>query len=333
MRTTLIIIAFSIPLVILGQTKRPEDFGFKHIKIPFQKDSVDILLLSKKGDEVKSKPLFLFCQGSLPIPLIICDGEANYPSFPFDTKALLESYHLAILSKPGIPIIADVNVLQQDFSYTDSKSHLPPKQYSENNYLDYYVKRNLSVIEYFVKQKYVNKDRLIVAGHSQGARIAFEMALKSKLITHLIYASGNPCGQIMSMISQSRQKENPFDTLNAAENDFRYYEAMVLDTNNSDFASGDSFKSVYSFSKSSLNNFPKLTIPTFVCYGTLDPITPFNDLLRVEILNQRKNNFTFKAYAGLDHNYFGIKETGEIDYEKFNWDKVAADWLNWINSN
>jgi hypothetical protein len=53
----------------------------------------------------------------------------------------------------------------------------------------------------------------------------------------------------------------------------------------------------------------------------------------VEILNQQKNNFTFKAYAGLDHNYFGIKETGEIDYEKFNWDKVAADWLNWLNSN
>jgi dienelactone hydrolase len=330
---TLIILAFTLPLHILGQTKRPEDFGFKHIKIPFQKDSVDILLLSKKGDEFKSKPLFLFCQGSLPIPLIICDGEANYPSFPFDSKTLLESYHLAILSKPGIPVIADVTALQHDFSYTESKSQLPPKKYSENNYLDYYVKRNLSVIEYFVKQKYINKDRLIAAGHSQGARIAFEMALKSKSITHLIYASGNPCGQIMSAISQSRQKENPFDTLNTAENDFRYYEAMVSDTMNSDYVSGDSFKSVYSFSKSSLNNFPKLNIPTFICYETLDPITPFNDLLRVEILNQRKTNFTFKAYAGLDHNYFGIKETGEIDYEKFNWDNVSADWLNWLNSN
>ena len=108
---------------------------------------------------------------------------------------------------------------------------------------------------------------------------------------------------------------------------------MVSDTMNSDYVSGDSFKSVYSFSKSSLNNFPKLNIPTFICYETLDPITPFNDLLRVEILNQRKTNFTFKAYAGLDHNYFGIKETGEIDYEKFNWDNVSANWLNWLNSN
>jgi hypothetical protein len=64
----------------------------------------------------------------------------------------------------------------------------------------------------------------------------------------------------------------------------------------------------------------------------LDPITPFNDLLRTEIIRSQKNNFTFKTYVGLDHNYFGIKETGETDFEKFNWDHVANEWLNWLNT-
>ena len=329
-------------IIVFGQTPSPTknklnkttpaDFGFKHIKIPFQKDSIDVLLLSKKGDELKSKPLFFFCQGSMPIPLLIMDGAVNYPSFPFDTKALSEKYHLAIVGKPGIPLIADVKELQSDFSFLDSISNQPPVKYIRNNLLEYYVKRNITVLQYFIKQKNIDKKKVIVAGHSQGARIAFEMALKSKRITHLIYASGNPCGQIMSMISQSRQRENPFDTTNLTENNFKDFEAIVLDPNNTSKATGDSFKSIYSFSKSSLSSFPKLKIPVYICYGTLDPITPFNDLLRTEIIRSQKNNFTFKTYVGLDHNYFGIKETGETDFEKFNWDHVANEWLNWLNT-
>lgn len=329
-------------IIVFGQTpsptknklnkKTPADFGFKHIKIPFQKDSIDVLLLSKQGDELKLKPLFFFCQGSMPIPLLIMDGAVNYPSFPFDTKALSEKYHLAIVGKPGIPLIADVKELQSDFSFLDSISNQPPVKYIRNNHLEYYVKRNITVLQYFIKQKNIDKKKVIVAGHSQGARIAFEMALKSKRITHLIYASGNPCGQIMSMISQSRQRENPFDTTNLTENNFKYLEEIVLNPNDTSKGTIDSFKSIYSFSKSSLSSFSKLRIPVYICYGTLDPITPFNDLLRTEIIKSQKNNFTFKTYVGLDHNYFGIKETGETDYEKFNWDHVANEWLNWLNT-
>lgn len=320
----------SSPKMVIVNKKTPEDFGFKHLKIPFQKDSIDILLLSKQGDELKSKPLFFFCQGSMPIPLLIMDGAVNYPSFPFDTKALSEKYHLAIVGKPGIPLIAQVQELQSDFSFLDSISHQPPVKYIENNQLDYYIKRNVSVIKFLSKQKYIDKNQVIVAGHSQGARIAFEMALKSKRITHLIYASGNPCGQIMSMISQSRQREYPFDTTNLTENNFKDFEAIVLNPNDTSKATDDSFKSIYSFSKSSLSSFPKLKIPVYICYGTLDPVTPFNDLLRTEIIRHKKNNFTFKTYVGLDHNYFGVNETGETDYENFNWDHVANDWLNWL---
>lgn len=319
-------------LPAFSQNRKAEQLGFKHIPLIFQNDTIHILLLSKKGEEKLPKPLFFFCQGSLPVPLIITDGAAHYPSFPFETKALCESYHLAIVGKPGVPLFAEVNDLQPDFSYLLQSSKRPPPKYEEFNYLDYYLNRNMKVIDYFFEQEYIDKSSLVVAGHSQGARIALEMAVKSKRVSHLIYASGNPCGQFMSMISRSRSRENPFDSISHTENDFRFYEAVVADSSNMDNSSGDSFKSIFSFSKSSLHDFEKLNIPVWVGYGTLDPNTPFNDLLRAESIRLRKKTFTFKAYKGLDHNFFGIKETGETDFENFNWDKVANDWLTWLSA-
>ena len=315
-----------------GQLAGQQDWEFEHIRLNYKQDSIDVLMVSKKGQELDAKPLLFFCQGSLPVPLIITEGGTTYPPFPFDTRKLCERYHLVIVGKPGIPLRAESTRLQADFSYLEDSTSLPPLHYSKNNYLEYYVDRNLFVIDYLLNQRYVDRTTVIAAGHSQGARVAFEMALKSKDITHLIYASGNPCGQIMSMVSRSRQRESPFDSTVSAENDFRLYEAMIADSSDDSMYNDDSFKSIYSFSKSSLNTFQNLDIPVLVCYGTFDSAAPFNDLLRAEMIRMKKKNITFKAYIGLDHNYFGRKETGETDYGNFNWDKVADDWLNWIHS-
>ncbi len=48
------------------------------------------------------------------------------------------------------------------------------------------------------------------------------------------------------------------------------------------------------------------------------------------MIRRKKKNFTFKAYVGLEHNFFPVKRNGEADFEKYNWDSVANDWLNWI---
>ncbi|MBK6526428.1 MAG: hypothetical protein IPG07_13320 [Crocinitomicaceae bacterium] len=49
--------------------------------------------------------------------------------------------------------------------------------------------------------------------------------MKNKSVTHLIFASGNPMGRIMSMIERSRKFEN--DSTNLAENDFSYWEYLL----------------------------------------------------------------------------------------------------------
>lgn len=86
---TLILIAFIFSSkVSAGQKKNPEDFGFRHLQTLYKGDTVDILIKSKKGEEQKPKPLFLFFQGSLPQPLIKYDEKGLFGVFTFNTDSL-----------------------------------------------------------------------------------------------------------------------------------------------------------------------------------------------------------------------------------------------------
>lgn len=304
----------------------PADFGYKHLQLQFHSDTVDVLLKIKPGDENKVKPLFFFCQGSLPIPLLITENNQAYPVFPFSTDALCENYHVVIVNKPGIPLFCASSALQNNLTYIDPATQQPPKAYLKNNNLEYYVQRNLAVVSHLLKQKYIDKTSCVVAGHSQGARIAFEMALHNSKITHLIYASGNPCGQITAMVAKARHYEKPDDAATHAQNEFSYYEQTV------NHPTSDEDKSTYSFSKSSIPDFPKLKQKVLVCYGTKDVSAPYNDYLQTETIRQKKSNFTYKPYIGLEHNFFGSKPNGDIDYDQYHWDDVANDWLKWLGT-
>lgn len=324
---------FTFTLIILlinsfGQTKRPEDFGFRYFKYFYKGDSVDILIQSQKGDENKPKPLFFYCQGSLPQPLIKTDGDKTYGVFSFKSDSLTKYFHLAIVGKPFVPLIMDKKDLDNRFSFLDSNGKVT-KKYSDRNLLNYYVSRDIEVIKFLKKQKWVSSNKLILAGHSEGSTIVAKIASVYPKVTHLIYSSGNPMGRIMSIIGQSRQEET--DSTKYAEGDFETWTHSVADPNNMDFSKGDTRKATIEFSIPPIRYLEKLKIPVLICYGTKDWCAPFNDYLRVETIRKKKTNFTFNAYIGTEHNFFPVKQNGEINYDIFNWNNVANDWLKWIN--
>ncbi len=324
---TLILIAFIFfSTVSAGQEKRPEDFGFRHLQTVYKGDTVDILIKSKKGEEQKPKPLFLFCQGSLPQPLIKYDEKGMFGVFTFNPDSLAVNFHLAIISKPNIPVIAHIKTLGQDYTYKDSSGAFP-KAYTERNYLDYYVGRNIQVIQFLEKQKWISNKMVVVAGHSEGSTIAAKLASVYPKVTHLIYSGGNPMGRILTIIEQLRAEET--DSTMDAERQFENWEKIVSDPTNMT-SQGDTYKATYDFSVPPIQYLQKLKIPVLISYGTKDAGSPYNDYLRVETIRQKKNNFTFKAYVGTQHNYFLVKPSGEIDYDIFNWDKVADDWKQWL---
>jgi len=328
MRILLSILVIFFTCQVLAQKNRAEDFGFRHFQTIYKGDTVDILLKSKKGDEQKKKPIFLFCQGSLPIPLIIKDGEGVYGTFPFKTDSLERDYHIAIISKPFIPLVVEASILGHGFAYKDPLTVEFPVNYSNRNLLDYYVLRNLNVIDFLQKLDFVDDSKLVVAGHSEGSTIASKLAIKCKKVTHLIYAGGNPLGRILSIIAEARVTES--DSTKFAEREFDYWQQVVNDKSSMDNLTGDTHKATYDFSIPPIHYLEKLRIPVLVSYGTKDWSAPYNDYLRVEMMRQKKKNFTFKAYIGLEHNFFPLTTTGEPNYDIFNWDNVATDWRNWL---
>jgi hypothetical protein len=216
----------------------------------YKGDRVDILIKSKKGQEQKKKPLFLFCQGSLPIPRIIKYEESGgkegiYNVFVFNPDSLSNDYHLAIINKPNIPLLADQKSLNADLTYTDNTGKFPGK-YIEQNSLDYYVDRNIAVIKFLQNQSWISRDKLVVAGHSEGSTIAAKIAYSFPKVTQLIYSGGNLCGRILTMIEQQRAFES--DTAKYGERAFDNWKNIINDPNNMDAASGDANKATYEYS-------------------------------------------------------------------------------------
>jgi hypothetical protein len=129
----LLLIAFLLfTICSYGQNERPEDYDFRYFQINYKDDLVDILIKSKKGEEQKKKPLFLFCQGSLPVPLMIQYYDKGkkkiYNVFPFaNSDSLSKDYHLVIVSKPYVPVIFEEKSLNTDMSYSDSTKRFPQK--------------------------------------------------------------------------------------------------------------------------------------------------------------------------------------------------------------
>src|SRR5690606_4682113 len=100
-----------------------------------------------------------------------------------------------------------------------------------------------------------------------------------------------------------------------------------------DASGGDTDKATYEFSEPPIGYLGKLKIPVMIAYGTRDYSSPFNDYLQAEMIRKGKQNFTFNAYVGWEHNFFTILPDGMPDYTTNNWTRVTHDWLQWINRN
>jgi len=323
--TVFVAVAYSSQL--FAQSK-PEDFGFRHFTSVHKDDTANYLIYSAKGDEQICKPLFFFCQGSLPVPLIITNHGKQYGVFPFSADSLSKYYHLVIVSKPGVPLISEDTALAPGMIYIDPGSGKMPDEYSKNNHPQYYCERNLRIINELRKMSFIDKSKIVVAGHSQGASIAARMSTESSVITHLIYACGNPMGQIMSMLGAARKHET--DSLKETSSLIVYWSEACENRNDLNDEHGDTYKSVYDFSYPAINYLRKVKIPVLVSWGTIDYCTPFIDFMQVEFIRDQRKNFTFQSYVQRDHNFFGVTPEGKTNYEDFGWDIVELDWLSWL---
>src|SRR5690554_7077498 len=96
-------ILFPVLLIIsiqaLGQSI-VEGTSYSHFQIKSKKDTIDFVIADTNLNV--TKPLLLFCQGSLPKPLFIDFGEHDI--FPvslnnFDLEEIKKYYHVAVIDR------------------------------------------------------------------------------------------------------------------------------------------------------------------------------------------------------------------------------------------
>ena len=337
MKNTLFLISFLfLSQFFFGQKNNVINNEAIHFSIKTKNDTIDFIVLDTILNT--KKPIFLFCQGSLRMPLfvkpekepiwMIGGGITN-----FDINEIRKEYHLVVISMPKTPVIVEEKNLNKSYCYIPNSSEPEEfdKEYLLADYLENYQKRGNEVLKYLRKQKWVDNSKLVVAGHSQGSKTATAITVSNKNVTHLGLFSANPFGRIDQLVRGERKAaEEKKITWQKADENINYRYQMLRDAYNEEILkSQPDLLAWKSFSKPQINGWLKITIPTYLAYATNDIASDLCDLVPLFYIQNSKNNLTYKRYLNLEHNFFEVNEDGTTNYEKEHWKEVMNEFVKW----
>lgn len=287
----------------------------------------------------QKKPVLLFCQGSLPKPLVATfpNGAAQVLNFNFDAQALTRDYHVITIAMPHTPAVVPNDSLGEGGLWMPdrSKPREFDRDYLQGDHLDNYIRRANAVWKWLRRQSWVDPDRLVVFGHSQGAHVALRMASTNKQVTQLGFCGGNPYGRIDQLIRAYREDEIS-GKLGAAEAQAKIEElyAWWATMHGPIPAEATEYRAMSetwrSFSQDQTEELLGLKIPVYIVYGTRDITARYCDLLPLEFTRRGKTNFTMKPYPGLEHNFAELDEKGRPIWEKMHWQEVVEGFAMWL---
>ncbi|RKO71765.1 hypothetical protein D7322_10160 [Sphingobacterium puteale] len=301
-----------------------------------KRDTIDFIVVDKAPRE--KKPIFLWCQGSLPVPLYM--NFENYGLWlhgggiaNFDYEKIKKHYHLVVISMPETPLIVDeANLNNEKWYYGDSPNkNIPSVAFQKANYYQNYITRAIKVIKFLRKQKWVDNAKLVVAGHSQGSKIATGIAVNYKHVTKLGLFAANPLGRIDQSIRKLRKEaEQGKISWELADKQIEeQYEYFKAANDPEKIAKDPSLLAWNTLSDPIITDWLSFNKPIYLAYGTNDITSDFCDLIPLYFIRQKKNNLTYKRYFNLEHNFFEVNGQNEPDHTKPHWTEVMDNFLQW----
>lgn len=337
MKHILFILFLSASVFSFAQIQGKLADRYTHFQLVHKKDTIDFVVADTSLTE--KKPILLFCQGSRPTPLFIDAGEQGF--FPvtldnFDVTEMKKRYHVVVISMPNTPVVAKLEELNRSFSYVvdtaDQRSYVP--EYVESDYLENYVNRGNRVLKFLSKQKWVEKEELVVAGHSQGSRVAVGIAHSNKHVTKLGLFGYNPQRridqQVWSIRKQAQKEEISWELADSLQqNQYAFYEEIL---NPDSLAKYPMYKSWKSFSVGSVDEVKELKIPVYIAFGSEDDVAEYCDLLPLDFAETGKKDYILVRYPNLDHNFFPMGRNGRPDYNEGKWVFVMNAFIKWTDN-
>lgn len=177
MKTLLPFILLIASLSATAQTTRLDDLC-QIFHLPDGKDTTTFIVFGSKDDLKVKKPLFLFRQGSQPTPFIVQDSGKYYVAAPFHFRDYKSEYHFVIVQKPGVRLVAAQQFMadyQEAMRQGKPSEEFVSRKYIENNYRERYVEQCNQVINFLVKQPFVDARKVVYCGGSEGFTVGADL--------------------------------------------------------------------------------------------------------------------------------------------------------------
>lgn len=297
-----------------------------------------IAFVKTDTNSILTKPTLVFCQGSMPIPIIVSDKQYGcyFPSINFDYQKLSDSYNLIVISMPHTPVIVESDKLNHQSVYVPNVSNpsVLNNSFLTDNYCDKYVDRANQVIDFVLSQSWANSDSIYLIGHSQGAAVSVGIAMSNSKIKAIAYLSGNPDGRVTEKIKNIRRlvlqaKITPEDAQVELNELYKWWKCICADKQ-PDGYSGDTPHTWRSFSVPLQEILVNLKIPVFIAYGTEDiGSADGNELMPIYFELNRKTDYCMLPIVGCGHNFEEFTN-GKPNYERMHWQEVIDQFIEYI---
>lgn len=329
-----------ISVYLLAQNSQLPVENVKLFTIVNHNDTIQFIKIDK--DTTKTKPTLLFCAGSLPIPLVIeiNDGKHRLTCVGnFDYKKITEKYNLILMSKAYTPVVGDKKHLNNQYAYVPDtlKPQKFIREFWKTNSLEFQVERWNLVLNFLRQQTWVDKNKIIVCGHSQGSHEALQLAKQNPDIYALGYFSGNVLGRFQSLIQQQRADANSGkisqdEAQKNIENKYEWWKSVCRDTTEFSIGQSDTKRAWKSFSKPEIEDLTSIKTPVFIAYGTKDAGPQIGDIMPVFFELNGKTNYKMRPFVGCGHNFEEFKPDGSSDWDKMHWIEAMNEFVAWVES-
>ena len=292
---------------------------FNKIEIVAKNDTITFI---QNTSNKNNKPTIVFVQGSLPISLILKDNNDLWINLPFDYTKFDKDVNIIIINRKGVPLISEYN----DYSKLQNN---PSNKYLKNDNLYYRVFQVEEVLKYLKKQKWIEKEKLFIVGHSEGYRVAAKVAERNPKIKKIACLAADPLNRISENIIRLQQENITLE--NDSLRVLKIYKEIkdYKNLKNFNVLENDMMNFVSYNENPPINSFKKYKNPVLISYGTND-VRAFNNNLLPLIID--KKNLYLKIYPDLDHNFYKkeFDKEGKPLEDSYHWDRVFKDVVDWL---